>query len=151
MEKSPADPADGQLHDRTLHRRHGAPHARRRLDHRDPGLRASARCPAREQSELNRAAQGMVAAGQARGLPLRLFFLSRLRSGRAFGVGDQLLDLLTAFVTDLFVEVGTVLFLDDLAAFLADRLVEAGAMTLPGRLTALAADLFVEPRTIAVP
>src|SRR3984893_2537526 len=66
------------------------------------------------------------------------------------GLGDQLLDLLTALVADLLVKVRAVLFFDDLAAFLADRLVEFGPVTLARRLTPLAADLLVKSRPVAV-
>src|SRR5579872_1998986 len=91
-----------------------------------------------------------VAAWRVRRVPLGLF-AALLGPELFFRLGNQLLDLLTALVTDFLVEVGAIFFLDDLAAFLTDALVELDPMPLAGRLASLAADLFVKARSIAVP
>src|SRR5579872_1583213 len=63
---------------------------------------------------------------------------------RLLRFGDQLLDFLTAFVSDFFIEIRAVLVLDDFAAFLTDRFVEFCTMTFARYLSTFATNLFVE-------
>src|SRR5665213_240679 len=91
------------------------------------------------------------AAGSPRCVPLMARDSLRLFGLRVLlRFGDQLLDFLTAFVSDLLVEIRTITFLHDPAAFLADRFVELRTVPLARRLTTLAPDLFVKPRAVPV-
>src|SRR5579864_9159605 len=53
-------------------------------------------------------------------------------------------------MSDLFVEIGPVLFLDDFSALLTDGLVKLDAMPVARRLSAFAADVFVKGRAVTV-
>ena len=54
-------------------------------------------------------------------------------------------------MSDLLVELRTILFFDDLAAFLSDRFVELHTVALTRRLAALAPDFLIETRAVAIP
>ena len=77
-------------------------------------------------------AVGFVGAAQRRLAFAGLFRLRFLRGRGGLRIGDQLFDLLSAFVADLFVEIRAVLFLDDASAFLTNRLVELRTVPFAG-------------------